>query len=110
QRAVDSGRHGERTGGERGEELVVERQVESAHAGVALTPRTAAQLVVDPTAVVTGRADDAQAAGGAHGRGVLGAALDPLGADLGGFVAAGVDAVGGDLVGGQVDRVAAQQD
>ena len=52
----------QRAGGEQAHQLVVEAEVEAALAGVALTAGAAAQLVVDPAALVALGPDDVQPA------------------------------------------------
>ena len=51
---------------EQAHQIVLERQVELGLARIALTARTAAQLVVDTTGLMALSADDSQAAGGKH--------------------------------------------
>ena len=59
-------------GAEQAHDVVLEREEEARFAGVALTAGTAAELIVDPAGLVALRADDEQAAGRAHARGLLG--------------------------------------
>ncbi len=111
---------------EQAHEVVFQREVELRGAGVSLTARTAAQLVVDAARLVALGADDAQAAGiqhlvvlpGAHGPGLLqgrcavlvaGGGHAPL-LHLVALVQRRVEAAGAQDVVGEHVGVAAQQD
>ena len=101
-------------GGEAAHQLVLQRQVEAALAGVALAPGAAPQLVVDAAALVALGAEHVQPAqlqhllalgvgGGLVLGGELGEALRPLGVGL-------LKALGPQVAPGQALGVAAQQD
>ena len=101
-------------GGEAAHQLVLQRQVEAALAGVALAAGAAPQLVVDAAALVALGAEHVQPAEVEHrlalgvgGGPVLGGELgQPLGA-LGGGV---VEALGPQVAAGQALGISAQQD
>ena len=101
-------------GGEQAHQLVLERQVEAALAGVALAARTAAQLVVDPAALVALAAEHVEPAQLAD----LVAFGLALASNLGEQLAVArpspraveVEALGRDLLAGQALGVAAEQD